>query len=228
MVMDDNTRKKQPVPVLATEDNGDRLALDAKHHVMAMLDPALRHAKVAGDFTGRTFAGNVYGGKAPDVFTVAASVYDEIGKAGDLKGASRTLAAQAMTLDAMFTELARCSARNMTDYPSAAERYMRLALKAQSNCRATLESLARLHQPREQIVKHIHVNEGGQAVVADQFSHYGGIGNAKTNEQCHATGGAGDGSALPCPDPLGNGVPSPSRKGPEAVPHARGNEPWRA
>ncbi|OYU35259.1 MAG: hypothetical protein CFE35_09710 [Novosphingobium sp. PASSN1] len=43
-------------------------------------------------------------------------------------------------------------------------RYMRLALKAQAACRSTLEALARLHQPREQTVKHVHVSEGGQAV----------------------------------------------------------------
>lgn len=58
---------------------------------------------------------------------------------------------------------------NLGEYPQAMERYTRLALKAQGNCRATLEALAKLHQPREQTVKHVHVNEGGQAVVADHF-----------------------------------------------------------
>jgi hypothetical protein len=50
----------------------------------------------------------------------------------------------------------RRSANNMGDYLEASERCMRLALKAQSNCRATSEALAELHQPREQIVKHVH------------------------------------------------------------------------
>ena len=74
--------------------------------------------------------------------------------------ASRMLAAQAIALDSMFAELARRTANNMGEYVNAAERYGRLALKAQSNCRATLETLAKLHQPREQTVKHFHVNEG--------------------------------------------------------------------
>lgn len=57
----------------------------------------------------------------------------------------------------------------MGQYPDAAERYMRLALKAQAACRSTLDALARLHQPREQTVKHVHVSDGGQAAVADHF-----------------------------------------------------------
>jgi hypothetical protein len=93
---------------------------------------------------------------------------------GDLTMASKILAAQAITLDSMFAELARRAALNMGEYINAAERYGRLALKAQSNCRATLEALAKLHQPREQTVRHVHVNEGGQAVIADQFHNHAG------------------------------------------------------
>ena len=46
-------------------------------------------------------------------------------------------------------------------------------MKAQSNCRTTLEALAKLHQPREQTVRHIHVNDGGKAIVADQTTTRG-------------------------------------------------------
>ena len=84
---------------------------------------------------------------------------------------------------------ARRAANNMGEYINATERHGRLALKAQSNCRATLEALAKLHQPREQTVRHVHVNEGGQAVVADQFHlQIGGPENADRAEQPHATG----------------------------------------
>lgn len=91
---------------------------------------------------------------------------------GDLGMAARMLTAQAIALDNMFTELARRSTLNMREYIDAADRYARLALKAQSNCRATLEALAKLHQPREQTVRHIHVGQGAQAVVAEQFHHH--------------------------------------------------------
>jgi hypothetical protein len=52
---------------------------------------------------------------------------------GDLKLATELLVAQALSLDAMFAELARRSAVNFGDYPLAAERYARLAFKAQAN-----------------------------------------------------------------------------------------------
>ena len=143
-------------------------------------------------------------------------------EAGDLAIASRVLAAQAITLDSMFTELARRAALNMGEYINAAERYGRLALKAQSNCRATIEALAKLHQPREQTVRHVHVNEGGQAVVADHFhSHTGGHENGKSNKQCDATQSAGASAALLSPDTEGHVVPIPCGKREAAMSDAR-------
>ena len=88
------------------------------------------------------------------------------------------------------------------------ERFALLALKTQGNCRATLETLAKLHQPREQMVRHVHVNEGGRAVVADQFHHNTrGSENGETLKQSHATGAPSLGAALPCPDPFALGMP---------------------
>jgi len=81
---------------------------------------------------------------------------------GNMTMASQMLAAQAMTLDTMFTALAERAFNNIGQYPQTAERYGRLALKAQANARATLEALAKLHQPREQTVRHVHVGQGGR------------------------------------------------------------------
>ena len=141
---------------------------------------------------------------------------------GDLALVSRMLAAQAITLDSMFTEFARRAAINMDEYIHAAERYGRLALKAQGNCRATLDTLAKLHQPREQIVRHVHVNEGGQAIVADQFHHHTGAEkNTETVKQSHAAVSDDKCTALPCPDTSGNGVPIASRERQAAMQNAR-------
>lgn len=143
--------------------------------------------------------------------------------------ASRIFTSQAISLDALFTDMARRSGNNMGRYPDAADRYMRLALKAQAACRSTLEALARLHQPREQTVKHVHVNEGGQAVVADHFHQQtGDRENGKSIKQSDATGPAGTIAALPSPDALGNGVPIPGGERQAALPHARRNESWSA
>ena len=150
---------------------------------------------------------------------------------GDLAFASRMLATQAIVLDTIFAEGARRLAINMGDHLPAMEIYSRIVLKAQANSRATLEALAKLHQPREQTVRHVHVNEGGQAVIADQVHHHnhhqtGGQENGQSIEQPHATGtgAAGTGPALPCPDPIGNGVQIPSGEGCEAVQDARREE----
>jgi hypothetical protein len=75
--------------------------------------------------------------------------------------ASEMLSAQTLLLDAMFNELSRRAAINLGDYPFSAERHTRLAMKTEANSRATLEDLVRLHQPREQTVRHVHVGQDG-------------------------------------------------------------------
>lgn len=193
-----------------------------------LLEPHLRHAISASGYSGKLLGKEI---ESPGImdFVDHFQVVTAKAEAGDLGAASRLLSAQALTLDAMFTELARRASLNMGEYLEAAERYGRLALKAQSNCRATLEALAKLHQPREQTVRHVHVNEGGQAVVADQFHHHaGGTQNAKTSKQSHATGSAGTSAALPCPDAEGNGVPIPGSERAATVPNARRDKSRRA
>lgn len=146
---------------------------------------------------------------------------------GNMALANRLLAAQALTLDNIFTEMARRMALNMGEYLGATETYARIAMKAQAQSRATLETLAKLHQPREQTVRHVHVNEGGQAVIADQFhNHPGGAQNGAIDDQSHGAGTAAAGvrPAMLGADPRGNGVPVPSRARPEAVPNARGDK----
>lgn len=138
-----------------------------------LLEPQVRHALTASAFAGKALGPDTEG---PGLMDFVDHLNSATGKAeaGDLAMGSRLLAAQAITLDSMFTELARRAALNMGEHLEASERYGRLAFKAQSNCRATLEALAKLHQPREQTVRHVHVNDGGQAVIADQFHHHPG------------------------------------------------------
>ncbi len=64
---------------------------------------------------------------------------------GDLREAETLLTAQAVTLNTMFTHLASMAAK--TEYVDHLDRYMRLALKAQGQCRATLETLATIKNP---------------------------------------------------------------------------------
>ena len=187
------------------------------------LDPLARHASLAGSFAHSMAFGD---SPRPAITEATAALGAEVNRAtnGDLTIASRMLASQAVSLDAIFTELARRAGNNLGHYPETVERYMRLALKAQSACRSTLEALAKLHQPREQTVRHVHVNEGGQAIVADQFHHHsGGAENGKSVDQSDATGKFGPCAALPGPNAQRRAVPIPSGKGEAAVPDARRN-----
>ena len=213
------SKGKTKGPTLEVESTPD----ETRETMMArvMLDPYVRHGLI-----GSTFAGyGITDGGAPAPVTECAKHVGAIGNqaaAGDIAFASRMLAAQAVTLDTMFTEFARRAALNMGDYINAAERYARLSLKAQSNSRATLEALAKLHQPREQTVRHVHVNQGGQAIVAEQFHHHTGGGqNAKPAEQSHATGDLGGGPALPGQDAGGDIMPGPGGVKPAAMSDAR-------
>lgn len=69
-----------------------------------------------------------------------------IAPGGDLRRDEGMLAAQAHTLDVVFNSLARRAAGQ--EYLGHYETFMRLALKAQAQCRATLEALAEIKNPR--------------------------------------------------------------------------------
>jgi hypothetical protein len=84
---------------------------------------------------------------------------------GDLKRHEAMLAIQAHTLDTIFNELARRSSVNLGEYMEAADRYMRLALKAQSQCRATIETLAEMKNPKPvAFVQQANIANGPQQV----------------------------------------------------------------
>lgn len=77
----------------------------------------------------------------------------------------RMLAMQAHTLDALFNKLAQRAATNMGTYTQTAEIYLRLALKAQSQCRTTIEALAEIKNPRPvAFVKQANIAAGPQQV----------------------------------------------------------------
>jgi len=122
-------------------------------------DPAARSLSAANGFIKGTM------GEQPITESLGALMAQitEV-RSGNLQSAERTLVAQANTLDAIFNELARRSALNMGEYINAAERYMRLALKAQSQCRATLETLSAIKNPPVIYAKQANISNGPQQV----------------------------------------------------------------
>jgi hypothetical protein len=213
--------KPKPITVEARKDETEPQTM-----ARVLVGPYWRHGFVAKAIVDKS-AGQVPGDPQFDHYGKAIKAKAEQTAQGDLRLASDMLVAQAHSLDALFTELARRSTMNMGEYMGATESYGRLALRAQANCRATLEALMKLHQPREQTVKHVHVNQGGQAVVADHF-HTGGGENGEIVKQSHATGATAASPALPCPDQEGNALPIPGCEREKALQDARRDEPGSA
>jgi len=84
---------------------------------------------------------------------------------GDLAMSERMLNAQSMTLNSIFIEMARRSALNMGEHLEASDRYMRLALKAQAQCRATVETLSEMKNPHAvAFVKQANIANGAQQI----------------------------------------------------------------
>jgi hypothetical protein len=185
----------------------------------AMLSSNFRHAVTVSKMLKPTFGDT---GFEPGFGDYASAIAEKASLAakGDLGFISEMLAAQVLALDTVFSEMSRRMALNIGDYPVAAETFGRMAMKAQAQCRATSETLAKLHQPREQTVRHVHVNDGGKAVIAEQFhQHTGGQENAESNIQPHAQRSGC--KALLGTDTNWHGVPISSSQEPSTMPDAR-------
>lgn len=144
---------------------------------------------VANAVTSTTFAKGSFG-----VIELSESVQvmrEKIAKisAGDLSEVEATLTAQAATLDTVFNEMARRAALNMGEHLGATETYMRLAFKAQAQCRATLETLAEVKYPKaatfvrqQNVAYQQQVNNGGNETSKDVRAHAHGKPSNQSNE----------------------------------------------
>ena len=84
-------------------------------------------------------------------------------KVGDLSKIEEMYLSQAIALEAMFASLARRA--KVQDKLLQYEAHMRLALKAQNQCRATLQALVQLKQPTStQFIKQANIAQGHQQV----------------------------------------------------------------
>ena len=88
------------------------------------------------------------------------TVSDVVG--GNMRPAETMLIGQAMALQTIFTELSARAAR--ADSMSHLEIYMRLALKAQAQCRASVEALAAIKSPPILFARQANFANGPQQV----------------------------------------------------------------
>lgn len=82
---------------------------------------------------------------------------------GDLKQAEAMLFAQAQALQSMFVFTAR-QARH-AEKVHQQDILMRMALKAQAQCRATIETLANIKNPPVVFARQANINQGGQQQI---------------------------------------------------------------
>ena len=104
---------------------------------------------------------------APDLAESVGVLVEQVDKIkrGDLGDVEAMLYGQAAALHSIFDALARRAHANMGTHLGATETYLRLALKAQSQCRTTLEALAELKNPRPvAFVKQTNIAHGHQQV----------------------------------------------------------------
>lgn len=104
-----------------------------------------------------------------DALIVALALQGRALRQGDLTDAERMLMAQASTLDVVFNQLARRAAMSADHALSVCDAYLRLALKAQNQCRATLETLSLVKNPRSvSFVRQANIANGPQQVNNEQ------------------------------------------------------------
>lgn len=107
------------------------------------LCPLLLNARTAIGFSTGLFG-------EPDIADSLVVMKDKVQQiqAGDLSEIEATLASQAITLNTIFNEMARRAAANLGHNLQITESYLRMALKAQAQSRATMETLAEVKCPR--------------------------------------------------------------------------------
>ena len=129
------------------------------------LDPIAGGAVIAASFSKGMFGES-------DLVSVVEALHDR-GKAvrgNKLGSVEDMLVGQAAALNAIFLELTRRAGANLGEYIQAAETYLRLALKAQAQCRATLETLANIKNPPVVYARQANIAHGPQQVNNDAAS----------------------------------------------------------
>ena len=146
-------------------------------------EPEVRAAAIIQKFEGDSL----------DINSLAAELRNQTAaiKSGDISRAEAMLGAQAHTLDALFSVLARRAHSNMmAGYFDASTGYMKLALKAQAQTVRTIEALGELTSPKTvTFVAQANISGGHQQV------NNGRLARARKNqiEQTKLSGGGSNG-----------------------------------
>jgi len=148
------TKKRDPNQITAAgKPDEDQAVAIAR----TMLRPTVQAAVTLKDY-GKSYGDLDLGGLIDSLTEQTRASSD-----GDLKRAEAMLTAHAHTLDAIFNNLARRAIN--AEYMDNLDRYLKLALRAQSQCRATWEALATIKNPPVmRYVRQANIAHGPQQV----------------------------------------------------------------
>jgi hypothetical protein len=155
------------------EDPLKRNEAEEREVARLMLRPSVNSAQTLRHVIGRPH---------PDLRPTLDGLIDELSdqcamvSKGSLARPEAMLTTQAHTLDALFHDLTKLAYANLADHHfEAFERLFRLAFKAQSQSRATIETLGALKNPPMVFAKQANVTTGPQQVN-------NGISRAREND----------------------------------------------
>lgn len=159
------TRKN--TPTAAKPDPSNTLQVDGRAGIdrATLLAQTALRANVRAAITALSYSKPQFGNLELTALAEELSTQTSAVHGGNMRGVEEMLFAHAQTLQTLFHELARRAGLNMGEYLGAAETYMRLGLKAQAQCRATLETLAAIKNPAPvTFVRQANVAHGPQQV----------------------------------------------------------------
>lgn len=164
---------KSPAVIRTTNDPGKS---PQRQKADTLLSSALQSAIVVEGYS-KNLIGDL---DITDLYEAIGDKADTM-RSGNLNAVEMMLFNQAQALQGIFTSMARRAAMNAGEYLGAADTYLRLALKAQAQCRATLETLAEIKNPQptafirqQNIAANQQVNNGTATIAR---AHAGESGN---------------------------------------------------
>lgn len=142
-----------PPPLPALPPDPDRAEMAAK----AALLPSVNAAVVIAEYSDPL--------GQHDWVLLGKALGETIGEvqAGDMRRPEAMLYAQAAALQSIFMNFSRRALNQ--DYQAHLESFFRMAMKAQNQCRMTLETLATIKNPPVVFAKQANINNGGQQQV---------------------------------------------------------------
>ena len=148
------SKKRDPNQIFVAGDSDEDWAV---RKARTVLRPTVQAASTIKEY-GKTFGELNLNGLIDSLAEQTKASND-----GDLRRAEAMLTTQAHTLDAIFNNLA--TKATSAEYMKALDQYLKLALRAQSQCRATWEALSAIKNPPVMgYVKQANIAHGPQQV----------------------------------------------------------------